>query len=177
MAFLQKNRIRLGYWLLNRLNAYAVSRRSKSWNQVETIGILYVADKETSAAVKKYAAQLRQEGKKVFELGFYDQKELSFDVNFTLNSEYLHRKHIQWNGLPKSDSVPGFIDEKFDLLLNIYMGDVLPLLWVSAKSKAAFRLGLYQKNSLPFFDMAIDIGSEGDIQKYIQTIDHYIRKL
>lgn len=167
----------IGYFLLNRSKPIPVSRKSKHWKDVESIGILYLADRESSPLIKKYAAKLRQEGKKVIELGFYDQKELSFDVNFTLNSEYLHRQHIQWNGLPRNDSVPGYVQEPFDILLNLYTGEILPLLWVSHHSKAQFRIGLYHQKSLPFFDMAIDAGAQHDIEKYIQTLDHYIRKL
>jgi hypothetical protein len=168
---------RIGRFFLSRDKAERVERSSLPFNRIQTIGVLYEANREDMELVKKYTSRLRQEGKKVFELGYYDQKELIFDINYTLHSEYIHRKHIKWNGLPVPDVATGFKNEPFDLLLNLYTNDSLPLFYVSLHSRARFRIGKFEKINMSFFDMMIDNGEDKDLGNLIKQIDYYIRKL
>ena len=177
MQWLDNLKQRIGRWYLMRSQAPRVNRHSSPYSQIHHIGILYEANRDDMEAVKKYANKLRAEGKKVFELGFYDQKELTFDHNFTLNSEFLHRQHIKWNGLPSKDAVIGFKSEPFDLLLNLYTSDCLPLFYVSFQSKAKFRLGKFEKINIEFFDMMLDVGPNPSLEELIKQIDYYIKKL
>jgi hypothetical protein len=177
MEFIDRIKQRIGRFFLSRDHAEKISRYSQSFKEIESIGILYEATGDDVNMVRQYATKLRNEGKKVYELGYYNQKELTFDVNFTLNSEYLHRQHMRWYGLPMADAVNGFKAEPFDLLLNLYTTDVLPLFYVSLHSKAKFRLGKYEQINLEFFDMMIDTGKDQALQSLINNIDHYIRKL
>lgn len=177
MEFIDQIKQKIGRFALAANRPEKVERHSQHYSNIETIGVLYEANKDDMELVKKYTAKLRSEGKKVFELGYFDQKELVFDINYTLHSEYIHKKHIRWTGLPIVDVAPGFKNEKFDLLLNLYTGDILPLFYVSLYSKAKFRLGKFAKNNMPFFDMMIDNGADMDLNNLIKQIDYYIKKL
>ena len=177
MEIIENIKQRLGRLYLSADKAEKVNRYSQPFAKIENIGVLYEANRDDMETVKKYAAKLRAEGKKVFELGYYDQKELVFDINYTLHSEYIHKKHIQWNGLPQTDIATGFKSENFDLLLNLYTSDSLPLFYVSLHSKAKFRIGKYVKKNITFFDMMIDNGESKDLDNLIKQIDYYIRKL
>ena len=177
MELVDNIRQRIGRLYLAADKPEKVDRYSQSYNKIETIGVLYEANKDDMETVKKYTAKLRSEGKKVFELGYFDQKELVFDINYTLHSEYIHKKHIRWNGMPRADVATGFKNESFDLLISLYTGDVLPLFYVSLHSKAKFRIGKFEKINMSFFDMMIDNGNDMNLDHLITQMDYYIKKL
>ncbi len=155
-----------------------VQRFTQHWDAVKTVGILYEATRENMEIISKYATKLRNEGKTVYILGYFPYKELTFDVNFTMHSEYIHRQNLTWTGLPKNDAGMKFKADDFDLLLNLYNNDILPLFYISLHSKAKFRIGKFEKINVQFFDMMIDMKEDNiELPDLIKQIDYYIHKL
>lgn len=177
MALIDNIKQNIGRFYLTRDKAENVQRYTKHYEDIKTIGILYEATRENMDIVGKYANKLRGEGKTVFMMGYYPYKELTFDVNFTMHSEYIHRQNLSWNGLPKQDAGSKFKNDEFDVLLNLYTDDILPLFYISLHSKAKFRIGKFEKINVQFFDMMIDMKSKPELQELIKEIDYYIHKL
>ncbi len=177
MSVIENIKQTIGRFYLMRDRAENVQRFTQHFDDVKTIGILYEATRENMEIIGKYANRLRNEGKTVFMLGYFPYKELTFDVNFTMHSEYIHRQNLTWTGLPKSNAGIKFKNDSFDLLLNLYNNDVLPLFYISLHSKAKFRIGKFEKINVQFFDMMVDMKVQPELPDLIKQIDFYIHKL
>lgn len=70
-------------------------------------------------------------------------------------------KDLNWMGLPRVESCESFINTEFDLLLNIALYQTLPLTFITALSRAKFKVG-WSPAENNFFDLNIKIGSKQD---------------
>ncbi len=70
-------------------------------------------------------------------------------------------KDLNWMGLPKEGSCETFINAEFDLFLNIALDQNLPLNYITALSRAKFKIG-WSPEDHNFFDLNIKIGSKQD---------------
>ena len=70
-------------------------------------------------------------------------------------------KDLNWYGLPKPGPVDDFINTEFDLLLNIALNQSLQLDYVTALSKARFKIG-WSPDEKNFFDLNINIKGKND---------------
>ncbi|MFD2552134.1 DUF6913 domain-containing protein [Bizionia sediminis] len=55
-------------------------------------------------------------------------------------------KDIGWNGAVKHPDLQRFLDRDFDLLISYYTADLLHLKWLTTRSKAHFKVGIFQKD-------------------------------
>ncbi len=70
-------------------------------------------------------------------------------------------KDLNWIGLPREESCESFINTEFDLFLNVALHQNLPLVYVTALSRAKFKVG-WSPADHNFFDLNIKIGSKQD---------------
>ena len=153
-------------------------RNIKKFDDAAYIGILYDAtDDEHAKIVQDYSAQLKAQGKKVFLLGFVNEKELPFKYKFLAYTEYFWLKNLSWNYLPSRESVGRFMNEEFDFLLNLYIDQTLWLEAISGLSHAGLRVGKFRPKSELYFDLMIDTGNDNTLTNYIQQVDRYIKSV
>lgn len=70
-------------------------------------------------------------------------------------------KDLNWLGLPKTAAADDFIKMEFDLLLNIALEQTLVLNYLTALSRARFKIGWSPVES-SFFDLNINIKEKQD---------------
>ncbi|MBB1150399.1 MULTISPECIES: hypothetical protein [unclassified Myroides] len=105
---------------------------------LRVIGILI--EKSEVSKVDELIQSLRQNGAKAEQIyvlvytGLTKSKQL-LDPSFSM-------KDFSIIGDVQNQEVKKFIEQPFDLLINFYAKDIVPLLWVSAKSKAKFKVGI-----------------------------------
>lgn len=170
----------IGRWqLANEIKSKPLKRKLVAFNEVNHIGIVYNADqKEHEMLVSKYAAELRNEGKKVFMLGYVDAKQLPHTKKFLLNSEFFWREKLNGVNLPIKGNIGQFLQLEFDLLLNLYQEPILPLQAIAAYSKAKYRVGAHIEGGLDYYDAMIDVGQRtNDLNYLIEQIDFYLRNI
>lgn len=69
----------------------------------------------------------------------------------------LTSKDLNWWGLPKKNTTSDFTDIDFDVLFNVALQQNLILDYLTATSKARFKVG-WSPNENNFFDLNINIG-------------------
>jgi len=164
--------------LNNQIVQKKVKRKRLSYSHTNYIGILYdAADTANEQLITVYANQLRSENKKVFMLGFFNQKNLPANKKFLLNSEYFWLEKLTSFNLPDRGKVGQFFQQEFDLLINLYLQPILPLQAASAYSKASYRVGAHFSNGLQYVDFMVDIGNNNDIGFLIKQIDFYSKNI
>lgn len=130
-----------------------ITRKSIRFDRAKFIGILFDAsDMSYRDEVVKYAEALKKKGKKVKLLGFINTKEAQENLTF----DFFNKKQLDFSLLPKSEIVNQFIKQPFDLLINLFFHENLPLEYISAASKARFRVGKHSTQTHSF-DLMIDM--------------------
>ncbi len=77
--------------------------------------------------------------------------------------------------IPDSLEIKNFVSESFDILINLNEGNCFPLNYITAMSKAKFRIGRYSKKNLSNFDMLIEAGNSTSLSNFIKEVDKYLR--
>ncbi|MEI6507819.1 MAG: hypothetical protein WCO54_04995 [Bacteroidota bacterium] len=168
-----------GRFILSReLSQKKVKRAFIPFADVQHIGIVYSADdKNEEEEVVNYANKLRSEGKKVFMMGYVDQKHLPHTKKFNMQSEFFWKEKLNGFNLPIKGKIGRFLDLDFDLLLNLHTGVSLPMQAIAAYSKAKYRMGSNITGGLDFYDAMIDTGNRKDLIFLIEQIDFYLKAI
>ncbi len=147
-----------------------------SFDSINEIGIVYNADNTSEEIIAhNFASHLRNEGKKVLLLGFVNQNKLPHNKKIHISSEFFCREKLNWFNLPEKNKIGRFLEIRFDLLLNLYHDNLLPLQAISVYSKAQYKMGGNIKDALKYFDFIIDTGNTKDINNLANQMEHYLK--
>ncbi len=146
--------------------------------KIKTIGILFDATKpEDFELVKRYVLYLREHRKRVKAIGFFTTKQIPAMAYSKLEYDFFSSKELNWFGKPSSIFIQNFIDEEYDLLIDLNNHNLFPLKFISALSKANFKVGKLHKNDLEIFDMMIDSDDTKSLKYFLRQVDTYITML
>ena len=142
-----------------------------SFENAKSIGILFDAtDPGRRDQILKYIDQIKKKQKKVKSLGFFNSKQENTNFIF----KYFNTKNIDWAYRPTGETVSEFIQQPFDLLLNLEPETKIHTEYIAALSRANLRIGPYTENTY-CYDLMIDTGSN-DLKHFIQEIERVLLK-
>lgn len=150
-----------------------------AFEQAKTIGILYDStDEKNFETIKRYVKELREIYKKdVLSLGYYNGKELP-NMRFSkLGMDFFTRKNLNWHFKPIAPVVKNFTIKDFDILIDLHTGNSIPFKYIIAMTKAKFKIGRYERTSLPFYDFMISVEENISLPKFIEQVNHYLNML
>jgi hypothetical protein len=176
---LNKIKLKAADFFLKKLAAEK-KRKPKSFglDQANSIGIIFDAsEKGNLEIVKKFVSSLKDEKKKVRVLGYYNLKELPFELNSKLDYDYFSKKDINWHLKPGNSIVTNFANEPFDILLNLSVEQVLPIQYVFVMSKANFKVGRAKGKHVPFYDLSIEVNEDAGLKQLIDIFTKYLRMI
>ncbi len=149
-----------------------------SFNNIHEIGIVYNAtEKSNEDTILRFANYLREEGKKVFTLGYLDARTLPFNKKLHIQSEYFWKERLTPFNLPDPVKIGRFMDTHFDLLMNISFEDILSIQAISALSKAKYRMAAQIPHALSYNETLIDTGSNKDLKNLAMQMEHYLKSV
>lgn len=149
-----------------------------SFSQAKTVGIIFdAASPEDFELVKRYVLYLREHRKKVKVLGFYPSKRIPEMTYSKLEYDFFSAKELNWFGKPSNMVIQNFINEEYDLLLDLNINDHFALKYVSALSKAVFKVGKYNEKDVDMYDMMIDSDNTKTLKYFLRQVDIYITML
>jgi hypothetical protein len=148
-----------------------------SFDEAVKIGLLYDAtDERDSEVVKNYVKNVRANYKKdIIAMGYIDRKTPLKSQYAQFGLDFFTRKDLNFQMIPVNPIVNNFINEKFDILINLNSGNCFPLQYISAMSQARFRVGRYSNGNTVFFDLMIKLKGEPAIRTVIEEIEHFLR--
>lgn len=151
-------------------------RKIPTFDSVNEIGIIYHADSpENEEQINKVVHFLRNQGKKVWTMGYVNSKVLPTNKKFHISSEYFWKEKLTWYNLPDTSKIGNFISHRFDLVLNLYFEGDLPLLGMSSYTESAYSMGAKIPESMKYNDIIIDTGEEHSIQNLASQMVHYLK--
>jgi hypothetical protein len=164
------------YFLQKQAKKNSKSMHIPNFIGVQEIGIIYNAgSNENEEQVNKVVHFLREQGKKVWTMGFVNEKILPPSKKFHLNAEYFWKEKLSPFNLPQTDKIGTFITHKFDLLMNLYFEEDLPLQALSTYCNANFSIGAQIPYSLTYNDSVIDTNENHNIENLASQMIHYLK--
>ena len=148
------------------------------FNNIENVGILFDATRsEDMELVKQYVAYLKEHRKKVKVIGFFNTKEIPLLTYSKLEYDFFSVKELNWFGKPTSVYIKNFMDDKFDLLIDLNIADHFPLRYISALSKASFKVGKFSNTDTEIYDLMIETDNTRTLKYFMKQVDIYITML
>lgn len=179
MDFITNIRIYFGKRFL-RSELTKVSRNKKPVNlqNARNIGIIYLLNSEDEYnRVSLFTKKLQDEGKKVHVLGLYQYNRTPVFYIPKLSYDLLLPKDIDIFFRPSAPFVKQFINEEFDMLIDLSSPDNFTLHYIACLSIADFKIGRkIDDRPLPY-DLMMETGNEIDSQELIDQIIHYTSNL
>jgi hypothetical protein len=167
----------IGRWLLQKEAKKSVkAMHIPHFGELHEIGIIYNADiKENEEQINKVAHFLREQGKKVWTMGFVNAKTLPHTKTFHISSEYFWKEKLSFFNLPQTEKLGNFITHKFDLMMNLYFEEELPLQALSTYCNASFSMGAQLRDALTYNDSVIDTSENHNIEYLASQMIHYLK--
>ena len=151
------------------------SRQVVNFEKAETIALIFDAtDREDFELVKKYIKKLKDSKRKVRAIGFYDAKQEPTLLSSKLEYDFFSRKQLKWYLKPSDPIVDNFIHEPFDLLINLCMNYKTPLLYITALSRAKFKVGKQHQKYAPYYDLMLNVEENMGLKEFIAVTEKYL---
>ena len=142
------------------------------------IGIIYNAtDPDDYKLLKELVEHFKDIGKRVMALGYIDDKDPKSHLNTRLNFRFFTKKELNWVLKPDCLEASNFIEEDFDILLDLGLDYCHPIKYICGLSKASFKVGPEDKHSALYYDMIIDPGFNRTLENFIKNTEVYIKMI
>lgn len=178
MKWLQDKKRKIGeYFLYKELSSSFRNRAFTNFTSSKNIGILFDAtDLEEFELVKRYVGYLKAEGKKVKVIGYFNTSLLP-EVNYSRREyDFYTKGDLNWYLKPLNDFAQTFIEEEYDILIDMNIRNVFSLHYIAALSKAKFKIGRYTEDT-DLYDFMIEMDDSKGLKYYLRNIDHYLLKI
>jgi hypothetical protein len=140
-------------------------------SETKTVALIFDATiLENRKIVEAFAQKLRNKGKRVTLIAFFNDK-----TKPSLPFNFFNKKEITWKGIPNNTEADNFLRQEYDILYCLFTGENLPLEYIGAMTKAHFKVGPYT-DDLTRYDFMIDTQNT-DLQYFINQIEFYITKI
>lgn len=152
-----------------------VRATSREFDALRTVGILYDEHPDTDAdAIRRFAQQLRREGKRVKLLHFSENTPAEPNGDETIFT----KRDLNWRGGIAGREVLDFVAQEFDLLLDLSRGPQNALRYAVAGSQAAFRVGIgVEGPATEHYEMILDPTGSPNTRELLQQIAGFLKKM
>lgn len=182
MNLIENIKIKIGKRMLQKETA-TLQRTRDLFNltTTRTAGILYEASSvEDYELIKKFVGYLKEFGIKTKVIGYFSRKEIPEFTYSKLDYSFFNKKELNWYMKPplsSSSSIEKFIYEEIDVLIDLNIYDYFPLKYISALSKAKFKIGQYSDENKPVYDMMIEADSSKGVKYFLRQVDIYLQMI
>jgi hypothetical protein len=147
-------------------------------SDAKSVGILYEATSEHEfKTVKDFVLKLKKSIPKVRSLGYVDKKELeNFHIQ-PIEFGFFCKKDLDWYGNPKADSISDFIENDYDILIDLQLAETIPLKFISAISKSGFKAGRKPLREPEIYDLMLDVKPYVSLQYFIEQMTLYLNMI
>lgn len=172
--------------MLSKLYAkYVLENTSKNTSKIKNkevcnlqdakrIAILFNGTKVKNIKLVKHFITKFAKGKQmVTVLGYVDRDHKSFDHMSVLHFDFFSKRELSWYGKPKGMVIRNFLNEEFDILIDLSLKDFYPLKYLSVASKAKYKVGRYRED-ISIFDLSIDYKDNRNLAVLIDKISQHL---
>lgn len=152
--------------------------RSIALRDAKRIGVLFTGEDDvTLKAISRFIEHLRKQGKSVRCMGYVPREKVAETLRTASGLEFFTQNDLNWYFRPESRHAVSFIEEPFDLLIDLRMQRRMPLPYMIALSKARFKVGCYSDDDRGLFDLMIRAEDSMGMEEFIDHMRHYLEKV
>jgi uncharacterized protein YueI len=180
MELFKNIRLKIGKFLLS--NKVARSKRKvqySTFSDVRKIGIVWDASKTVEfPELSRFHQRMLDNKIDVTIFGYFPGKSLPDQYTAIRYLTCLKSDEINRVYHPASSEAKAFINNPFDILIDINFDKQFPLSYITALSRARLKVGLFQneKSESPF-DLMMSIQNPVDIDTYLTQVVHYLEMI
>lgn len=153
-------------------------RKPYSLDSAQFVALLYhLPDEDTYKKVEEFIKGLNELNIKVKVACYTDLKIIPHYFIPKLLQDIITSKDVNWYFQPVKPFVKDFLDEEFDLLIDLSLSEHFPLLYLAAKSKAGLKIGRFDEEHQDYYDLMIDVPQDASIEFFIEQVMHYLNKI
>jgi len=149
-------------------------RRAYNLTEARSIGILYEHNEIHYELMVKFVRDLKEAGKNVQVIGFKNEKKTDSNVGLHPDFELIYKENLNLLKFPKKERVKNFIDEPFDILMDLSLNYHNCNKYILGLSTAAFKVSGSQSYQMDYADLTIDITKDQRLEYLTQQIKHYL---
>lgn len=153
-----------------------ISRKVSYTNidNVKVIGIVWDASKpDDFKSLQNFHLKMAAKGIDVKIIGFNDMKELPDQYTAIRYLTCLRKEDLNYFFKPISPESEAFMNEKFDVLIDINFNKVFPLFYITSMSRGGIKIGLYTDEPDAPFDVMIEQKGPA-VGDYLEQVVHYL---
>jgi len=180
MELFENIRIKIGNIILKNKLVHAKRKvHYSNMNQVKNIGIVWDASKtEEFASLSKFYQKMQESHIDVKILGYFSGKNLPNQYTAIRYLTCIKKNELNTFYHPVSSETNTFLNNHFDILIDINFNKLLPLQYISSLSNAGFKVGLFEsENGNTPFDMMMEIKSPVNVDNYLIQVMHYLEMI
>jgi hypothetical protein len=170
----------LGRYLLDKKPAAKRKKKGCTFNEANSVAILYHDKGEDHfKKIKSIVADLHGEYgiKSVLAMGFVDQKKKAVPIYQLKKLEYTYlcKDDLKWNKLPNHEANQ-FMNQEFDLLLDLFQEEHLALEYLWKGSKAKMKVSTNSSVCAATADLIAATEKQTDIKSIFKTYQNLLTK-
>jgi hypothetical protein len=180
MELFKEIRLKIGDAILKNKIAGAKRKRHYSkLNQVKNIGIVWDASKiDDFACLSRFCQKMHESKTDVKILGYFQGKNLPNQFTAVRYLSIIKKEELNIFYLPVSADTNSFVNNRFDVLIDINFNKLLPLQYISSLSNAGFKVGLFESETRNTpFDLMMDLKSPVNVEDYLNQVVHYLEMI
>jgi hypothetical protein len=164
-------------FLKKELTGFSRERGFKGFPASSTIGIIFNAtDAEEFELVKKYVKYLRDLKKKVKTIGYFEQRDIPDMTYSKIEYDFFSKRDLNWHQKPIKPFIDNFLEEEYDILIDLNIKDLFPLKYIASLSKAKFKIGRFAEN-IDLYDLMIEMEQEKGLKFFLKNLDNYLLQI
>ncbi len=138
-------------------------------SEAKNIGIIFDATEYISfEIVRDLVKQLSNNTISISVLGYVDSKKLIDHYLYRKGFDFFCKNDLNWYYKPISSQTEQFINEPFDILIDLSLDYLFPIHFITTSSKASFKTGRYSLTDSSL-DFMIDIEKEKETLKSLRS--------
>lgn len=144
-----------------------------------SVGVVFALEDEAHfKQVKRYVKAFREEGiKTVKALGYSATKEAPHWIALGIEFDYFTAKDLNWYFKPTGTAVRNFIEEPFDILIDLTMEPHLPVEWVLRTAQSRLKVGRLSDDGADAYDLMIDVSAGKTLPNLMTQVNHYLTEI
>jgi hypothetical protein len=177
MELFKQIRLRIGNAILkNKISQTKRKMHFTNMNLVRNIGIVWDASRiDDFASLSRFYQKMHENKTEVKIFGYFPGNDLPNQYTAVRYLSILKRKELNIFYYPVSTETIAFVNNPFDVLIDLNFKNLFPLQYVTSLSNAGFKVGLYEaETGDSHFDLMMDMKNPFNVEEYLDHVLFYL---